>query len=193
MAPFVKFGTTLLAGTALGLGLTLLLINRQPVFGSVESGPWWAWPTSGTADADPYALASFAHDGRIALAGATGLMFLARTDSAGDRLRASCSYEVSGPTPQAQYWTVTVLTPSGQAETGPSLRSGFTSAEIVRATDGSFTIALSPQARTGNWLPLPRAGAFELMLSFYDTPLTTSLQTGGAVPTLPAILKRTCR
>lgn len=182
----------MLAGTLLGLGATWLALGAQPPFGAVRSGPWTAWPDSGTADADPYARAIFARDGRLPLAGATGLAFLADKDDTGDGLDGRCSYGLSGPTPQAQFWTLTPLDRAGQSRAGAAQRAGFTSAEVVRDASGGFTIVLGRTVQSGNWLPLTGNGPFQLMLTFYDTPLTAALNAGSAPPALPGIAKLSC-
>ena len=187
-----KLVAILLAGTALGLGATYLAVNRQPVFGSVRSGAWMAWPTSGSADADPYVRAVFARDGRIPLAAAAGLRFLASRDTSGATLEGGCTYVVSGPTPLAQFWTLTLLNELGFAPAGSGQRAGFTSAEVVRGADGGFAVTAAPTAHPGNWLPLPSDGPFVLMLTFYDTPLTTALSGGASAPALPGIVRRSC-
>lgn len=193
MTRLLKLIAILLAGAMLGLGATFLAVEGQPVFGAVHSGAWTAWPTSGSADADPYARAVFARDGRIPLAAAVGLQFIADRDDAGALLDGRCVYQIEGPTPQAQFWTLTRLDATGFVRNGPAQRAGFTSAEIVRDAEGGFSITAAAGVHAGNWLPLLVYGRFKLMLTFYDTPLTTALNTGNPAPPLPAIVKNACR
>lgn len=193
MARLITLLATLLAGVALGLWVTRLATGGQPPFGTVRSGPWRAWPGSGTAGADPYVRAIFAREGRIQLAAATGVVFLARVDDGGAALTGRCTYEVGGPTPEAQFWTLTPLTLAGLPRPARAGRTGFTSAEVLRDAGGGFAIALARAARPGNWLPLADEAPFQLMLVFYDTPVTASLNAGGAPPALPAIARRSCR
>ncbi len=193
LSGFLKLAAILLAGTALGLGATHLAVGGQPLLGGVRSGAWTAWPTSGSADADPYARAVFAEDGRIPLAAAAGLLFLAESDDVGAPLDGRCIYSIGGPTPQAQFWTLTRLDSSGFVHATPAQRAGFTSAEIVRDAAGDFDVTAAATAHPGNWLPVPAYGDFLLMLTFYDTPLTTALQTGNPATPLPRIVKQSCR
>ncbi len=183
----------LVVGAGLGLGLTRLALGGQPPFGGVRSGAWRAWPGSGTAGIDPYARAIYARDGRVPLAAATGLVFLARTDDAGAPLSGRCAYAVGGPTPDAQFWTLTPLDGAGLTRAAAGERAGFTSAEVVRDAAGNFSIELAREARPGNWLPLPADEPFQLMLAVYDTPVTAALNAGAAPPALPAIVRRSCR
>jgi hypothetical protein len=53
-------------------------------------------------------------------------------------------------------------------------RAGFHSREILRRADGSLNIAVSPDVEPGDWLPIARVEAFQLVLRLYDTPLTTA-------------------
>lgn len=181
----------LVAGGALGLELTDLASRGQPWFGAVRSAAWTAWPRSGSPDADPYALAAYARSGRLPLAAGTGLRFLAATDDAGVRLEAGCAYVIGGPTPAARFWTLTRLGPDDDASAAAGSRTGYTSAELLRAADGGWTVSLARAARPGNWLPLGGTGPFTLMLSLYDTPLTVALQTANPPP-LPNITRVAC-
>ncbi|PSC04539.1 hypothetical protein SLNSH_13670 [Alsobacter soli] len=176
-------------GLTLGLGATWLAVARNVSFGAVEVGPWTAWPRTGALDADPYTKASVARSGEAPLGLGEGLVFTARRDSAGRPLIARCSYAVVGRTPQARYWTLTVQTPGGQLMENPAQRYGFTSAEIVRPSVGAFTIAVSREARPGNWLPTSGDGRFDLVLRLYDTPVspTGSAIEATAMPRIDAV------
>ena len=191
MASLLKLLLTLLVGGALGLASAFWAVGGQPPFGAIGSGPWTARPTAGGPDADPYARAILGRDGRIPLSPASGVRFLARTDSDGRTLNGGCSYAVSGPTPAAAAWTLTVLDAAGFPASPGSGRAGFTSAELVRSADGGFVIALAPSVQPGNWLP-SRGGPMLLMLSLYDTPLGTALRMGGKAPPLPTIAPQGC-
>lgn len=192
MAGLLRGLLTLVVGVVLGLAATHFATIHQPLFGAVRSGAWVTWPDAGSPDADPYARAVYARDGRLPLATAAGLRFLATTDDDGHPLEGRCAYSIGGPTPSAQYWTLTLLDLSGFVPADSLGRSGITSAEVVRAADGSFAITVARQARPGNWLPWEGANRFQAMLSFYDSPLGTALLTGNPPPPLPAIVRADC-
>jgi hypothetical protein len=166
-----NFLFVVLAGTALGLLVTREVLQRGPVFNAEKAGPWTSVPKSGSLDIDPYAQAKLARSAELPLGSAEGLSFIARTDSSGAVLRPLCDYEVSGSVPPTRYWTLTLVSPKGSLIDNPAKRFGFTSAEIVRAADGTFDITVARQARPGNWLPLGEAQPFVLMLRLYDTLL----------------------
>jgi hypothetical protein len=158
-----------LAGTLLGLAVSYELLQRGPSFGRIAIGPWLILPKTGAAEIDPYARAHVAKTGELVLAHAEGLSFLARTDSAGRGLDAHCTYRFSGNVPESRYWSLTLVSPAGQLIDNPARRYGFTSAEILRAADGSFEITIGRHARPGNWLPVATEGGFDLVLRVYDT------------------------
>ncbi|HEV2571274.1 DUF1214 domain-containing protein [Methylocella sp. CPCC 101449] len=191
MATFLKSLLAAAIGVALGLTATWLAVERGYGFGAVSSGPWTGWPKTGSDGADPYARAVLARTGEVPLGLAEGLSFTARTDEAGAKLDPTCDYIVTGPIPPARYWTLTALTPRGLVIDNGAGRTGITSAEIVRAMDGSFAITLSRQARAGNWLPLGNTSDFVLLLRLYDTPLSSASSSIGTTP-MPTLRKERC-
>lgn len=174
----------------LGFGSVLLVLDRDSLFGAVKRGEWTAWPDSGSPDADPYSEAILARSGEVPLGSGEGLAFVADRDARGDRLLARCLYRVDGQTPLARLWTLTVYDGNGQLMDNPVHRTSFTSREILRREDGSFSIALASEAQPGNWLPVAGQGDLRLVLRLYDTPLTSS-DIGDA--TLPTIDRGECR
>ena len=188
---FFKLLAILLAGTALGLAATNYLLSAGVSFDEVKAGPWTRWPKSGAMDIDPYAHAMLARSGRLPLGTAEGLSFFAWSDSAGERLRARCNYVVKGPVPPTRYWTLSLYTPTGALVDNAAKRFAFTSAEILRAADGSFEINVSRQARPGNWLPIGNVPAFALVLRLYDTLFDFGMAKVEA-KALPQIVKGHC-
>jgi hypothetical protein len=187
----IKFLLTALAGIALGFMITTRVLDRRLSFDTAQAGPWHGQPKSGTMDIDPYANARIARTAELPLGSAEGLSFIARNDSAGAPLRPECDYIVSGGVPPTRYWTLTLITPKGFLIDNKAKRFGFTSAEVVRAADGTFTITVARTARSGNWLPVGDAKAYALMLRLYDTLLdfgTTKVGAGA----LPKITRGGC-
>jgi hypothetical protein len=187
-------GKYLLAGVAgvlIGLGATAAVLQNGFGFGAVSAGPWTAWPKAGAAGIDPYLRARVSHSGEMPLGASEGIGFVAQADSAGARLDGACDYAVTGETPRARYWTLTAMTPTGGFFATPAGRSGFTSSEILRAADGGFAIALSANARPGNWLPLVERESFVLALRLYETEFSAAATFDPA--NLPVIVKGACR
>lgn len=191
MLTLAKFIVVVLLGIALGLATTYQVLRHGLTFDAVQAGPWTSMPKSGSLDIDPYDRAILAHTGALPLGNAEGLSFVARTDSSGAAFRPRCDYVVSGSVPPARYWTLSLVTPSGSLIDNPAKRYGFTSAEILRASDGTFAITVARQARPGNWLPAGDVKAYILMLRLYDTLLDFGTSKVDA-SALPKIIRGAC-
>jgi hypothetical protein len=181
---------------ALALGGILGLVSADYAtsggypFGGTAIGSWTAWPKAGSMDSDPYSRAVNARRGDIPLAVGEGMLLTAAVDDDGRALDAACTYRLSGMTPPARAWTLTV-TGRGATEQTP-VREGFTSTEILREADGLFAILLSPEVQPGNWLPMPRPrGPVRLALRLYDTPVAASVSSLDR-DSLPAIARVGC-
>jgi hypothetical protein len=182
----------LIVAAAVGLGATYLALTRGAAFGSLTIGSWTAWPKTGTVDADPYARASIARIGQLPIALGDGVSFTAKNDDNGKLLDGRCDVVLSGITPAARFWTLTLYTANGELTANSINRYGFTSQEIVRHADGSFEIVASPRANPGNWLPTGGVERYTLLLRFYDTAVGVSTKAGREIP-MPAISTRGCR
>jgi hypothetical protein len=174
-----------------GLGVTYLTITRGLAFGGMTIGSWSAWPKKGTSDADPYVRATIARTGQLPMALGDGVGFTARTDDGGRKLDGRCDVIISGTTPPARFWTLTLYNNDGELVANSVDRYGFTSQEIVRDTDGSFQIEVAPHARTGNWLPSGGVEHYILVLRFYDTAVGVATRASREVP-MPSIKTRSC-
>jgi len=182
---------TLVIATVVGLGTTWMTLSRGIAFGALPIGAWTAWPKTGTSDADPYARASIARSGELPVGAGDGVAFLAKTDDSGRALDGRCEVVVSGSTPQARFWTLTLYDPSGKLVANSMDRQGFTSQEILRRADGSFDVTISPRARTGNWLPTSGIDAYVLVLRLYDSPVGVATRAAREAP-MPSVSVRAC-
>ncbi len=181
----------LVLALVIGVPTAWYAIEHGFIFGAVTAGAWTAWPTAGSADADPYSLATLARGGEVPLGAGEGIAFTAEDDSAGEPLSGTCTYEMAGQTPAARLWTLTAYDSDGRLMVNAARRSGFHSREILRRPDGSFVITVSPEVVPGNWLPVSRIDHFRLVLRLYDTPLTTGSRIADL--TMPDIRKVRCR
>jgi hypothetical protein len=180
-----------LVAAAVGLGATWFALTREVAFGSVRIGAWVAHPRTGTVDIDPYARATIARTGELPMGSGDGVAFVAQADDNGRALDGRCDFVLSGTTPSARYWTLTLYDPAGQLVSNSADRYGFTSQEIVRHADGSFAITIAPRSRAGNWLPTGGTERYLLVLRFYDTPVGAATRTGREAP-MPAITAQEC-
>ena len=182
---------SLAVAAVVGLGLTLASLQRGVAFGAFTIGAWTSWPRNGTAEIDPYARANVARSGALPIGSGDGIAFFATADDRGTLLDGRCDVVVSGKTPQARYFTITLYDPDGKLVGNALNRHGFTSQEIVRKTDGTFEITIAPRARAGNWLPTGAVERYTLALRLYDTPVGVATRTGRETP-MPAITTGSC-
>lgn len=192
MAILIKSCFVVVLGTLLGLALTFFTLERGFGFGAVRAGPWTGWPKTGSADIDPYARALLSRTGAIPLGTGEGISFLAKTDSDGAPLNPRCEYTLRGPMPPARFWTVSVFTPNGALIDNAAKRYGFTSAEILRASDTPAEITLASTAHPGNWLPTSPTSPYVVVLRLYDSVLSaTAASLDSSV--MPKLVKGFCR
>lgn len=174
-----------------GLGATFFTLTRGVAFGAFTIGAWTSWPKTGTADIDPYARASIARSGQLPTGLGDGVVFLARSDDSRRPLDGRCNVTVSGTTPQARFWTITLYDTEGRLVGNALNRPGFTSHEIVRKSDGSFDLTIAPRARPGNWLPSGGIERYVLLMRLYDSPVGVATRAGREAP-MPSIKTGSC-
>jgi hypothetical protein len=188
---FVGSCFTLILAAAIGLGATWLTLTRGVAFGALTIGAWTAWPKSGSVDIDPYARATIARTGELPVGTGDGVAFSATTDDRKKPLDGRCDVVVSGVTPAARFWTLTLYDQKGQLVANTLQRYGFTSQEIIRGADGAFEVRIASRSRAGNWLPTGGIERYALMLRLYDTPVGVATRTQRDAP-MPSIATVGC-
>lgn len=174
-----------------GIASAVWALKATVGFGSIAIGPWVAFPEAQTINADPYAKAHRARAGELLYGGAEGLTFSAQTDDKGQKLQAACSYDVTGLTPQARFWTLYAANADGlPLRPGSDLPSALNSWTVLRSENSNFTIHVSPNAQPDNWLAVRHAGTFRLVLTLLDTP--TAGSSGLIDLAMPVITKTGC-
>jgi hypothetical protein len=174
----------------LAIGLTATAVSLRFGLGAVRAGPWTAWPRTGGVGIDPYARAALARAGGAPLGRDEGLVFIARADSAGQGLDGRCDYRISGATPAARFWTLTLSRPGGALTQTANGRHGFVSSELLRKDGGAFAIAIAREARYGDWLSPGDLRSFELSLRLYETTLDVDARPNAAA--FPTITRLRC-
>lgn len=174
-----------------GTASVWLVLEKAPLVGSFASGPWVAFPVAGTPDADPYSRARHVRTGGLALGPSEGITLFADTDSDDNALRRNCTYMIEGTMPSARLWTVYVADFEGnllpdRGQRRPALHSGT----IMRASDNSFKISVSPHPTPGNWLPVSGTGRLQIVLTLFETPVAAASQLSELA--LPAITNVGC-
>ena len=178
--------TALLLASVVGVGATWMTTTRGPEIGALTIGPWTARPRTGTADVDPYSRATIVRNGELPIGTGDGVAFTATTDDKKKALDGRCDVIVSGVTPPARFWTLTLYDRKGHLVANSLARYGFTSQEIIRGSDGTFEIRIASRSRAGNWLPTGGIERYALMLRLYDTPVGVATRTQRDAP-MPSI------
>jgi len=181
----------LVLATVVGLGATWVTATRGTDLGTLTIGAWTARPRIGTTEINPYTRATIVRSGELPLGTGDGIAFIATTDDNKRPLDGRCDITVSGVTPPARFWTLTLYDTKGHLVANAVQRYGFTSEEIVRNADGSFAIRLASRARSGNWLPTGGIERYQLMLRLYDTPVGIATRTQRDAP-MPTIATAGC-
>jgi hypothetical protein len=167
----------------LGLGSAWIAARAAAPIDSLKLGSWSTWPNAGTADTDPYSRARLARNGELPLGAGEGLALYAKGDADGKALRGQCTYVIEGQTPPARLWTLGLETPDGKPLPTRENITAIGSESIVRQSDGSFQIVVSPRPQPGNWLSSAGAGDIRVVVRLYDTTARTLTQlTDFSVP-----------
>ncbi len=182
---------TLVLAAVVGIGTTWMTATKGTDVGTLTIGAWKARPKTGTSDIDPYSRATVVRSGELPVGTGDGIAFTATADDNRKALDGRCDVVVSGVTPAARFWTLTLYDAKGHVVANALQRYGFTSQEIVRSADGSFEIRIAARSRAGNWLPTGGIERYALMLRLYDTPVGVATRTQRDAP-MPAVATVGC-
>lgn len=182
---------TLVTAVGGGAASVWLMLENAPPIGAVTSGPWTAYPSVGTREADPYSQARFAREGGLPLGRSEGIIFTAIRDSGGQILRRTCTYRIEGPMPVSRLWTLYAADSSG-ALLAPYHRrqSALHSWMILRKPDNGFSITVSPHPAPENWMAMTGTGPVRLLLTLFDTPVAADTRLDELL--LPDIIRTRC-
>jgi hypothetical protein len=181
----------LVLAAGVGVGLTWTTTTRGTELGTLTIGAWTARPRTGTSDIDPYSRATITRNGELPIGTGDGVAFTAVADDKKKALDGRCDVVVSGVTPAARFWTLTLYDLKGHLVANSLQRYGFTSEEIIRGADGTFEVRMASRSRAGNWLPTGGIERYALMLRLYDTPVGVATRTPRDAP-MPSIATAGC-
>ena len=174
-----------------GLGFTFYTQATQMRFGKIDIGEWSTWPVHNIKETDPYTAALVAHNGDMPLGQGEGVSFIRKRDDDHQKLNPMCHYQLKGAFPIARMWTITLTTLEGIPIANSSNRYGFTSRDILYSPEGAVVIDIAPFPTGGNWLPIGKSNAFQIIFNLYDTPLNSTSKA--LTPTqLPRLHKVRC-
>ncbi len=170
MGIVIRLGLAVLLGVGIGAATALWSIGA---LGGSSSGyrisvDGWTGDTAiGSTASDPYTRARIARRGLMALARDEAIYFFRDRDDAGRRLRAACTYRLSGSPLPARWWSVTLYAADDYlARNDDGAHS--VSASSPGMNDGSWDATIGPSRAEGPWLSTAEAGAFSLTLRLYN-------------------------
>lgn len=186
----LKVVTVLVAGVALGLAATwLVVIKGGTLGGSVSDGPWSTSLDVGSSASDPWLRARIAVHGLLALNRSETIYYTARTDSAGAALSSACVYRVEGKDPPTRWWSITAYGGDDFLIPNPAGIYSASQNSVHRGANGRFAIAVSRERVAGDWIPVGD-GPFSLSIRLYNPD--ASVTGDPAHAPLPAIVKERC-
>ncbi len=168
MRVLLKFLMTAMAGVALGLLATWLVVARgTPMGGEIRDGPWRTSLATGSAQGGAWLRATVALHGLLALNRSETIYYSATTDSAGTALDAHCVYRVTGRDPPARWWSITAYGGDDFLIPNPHRLYSVSKNSVRRGEDGSFAVTLRRDAARPNEIATGTA-AFSLTLRLYN-------------------------
>lgn len=186
------FHLLLMIAIALGLGfwLSWYALTDGRMFGTVQSGPWTAWPDVGSPTPNPYTRAHLTREAALQLGASEGLEFVATTDSDGQPLDLACTYRLDGHVPVSTFWTLVAVDAEWRNLAAPGTDAALRSSDVIRANDGSMRVEVGRFLAPYSWLELSGSGTFSLVLTLYDSTALTGLSSG--TPVMPLITRGAC-
>lgn len=184
MFAILRLLLTAAIGAVLGLGSVWVMLNDPRVDFTPRLGPWRITLSTGEGLADPYAIARTARSGRISLGAAEGVAFVTALDSEGRPLDPACHYQVAGPVPTGDLWTLTVTDSTGRPPDNPAGRVGFSGRDAIRRADGTVSVVIGPTIRPGNSIPVSGLADLVVTLRVYSTSLASRLPAAADLPGL---------
>ncbi|WP_265515664.1 DUF1214 domain-containing protein [Nitratireductor luteus] len=167
-----------------------MMLEEAPAIDALRIGPWTAFPNAGTPQADPYSRARFVREGGIPLGKAEGIAFTATRDSNGQALRRECAYRLSGTLPVSRLWTLYAADLSGMPLPPTGRRAPALHSQMILQEPEGIEITASHYPAPRNWLALSGQGSMQLVLTLFDTPVSTS--AGIDQISMPDIIRTGC-
>ena len=163
----VKWLSALIVGLALGFGSLWYMVFKATPPAIVTNGVWHTNLNVGSAANDAYSRLQIAITSILALNRSETIYFEATKDAEGQTLTAACDYTLTGPPPDARWWSVTAYGPNDMLIHSTGDRYSASAASVETGADGSVTIALTPDGSGPNGIATGN-GTFVLLLRLYQ-------------------------
>ena len=162
-----------LAALSVGAGSAWLAVRSQLDSGGVMAGVWRTSTLAGSSDADIYTRAVIAVGALLALNRDETMYYVATSDSTGRALRSRCRYRISGPAPDARWWSLTAYAEDRFLFPNAERRYSLNGGTAPLDARGHFTFESGPTPPAGNpptvpWLPTPGDRGLSFTLRLYN-------------------------
>jgi hypothetical protein len=185
-----KLGLALIAAIILGAGSAYAVFINTAQNMSAVNGQWTYTLSAGNENADMYTRAAIAKVGLLALNRSETIYYMAGVDAKGDTFSENCRYRLTGPEPDARWWSLTLYGEDHFLIPNDEDRYAYSQTEHNANGQPSINIALSPVAVPGVWLPTKGGGNVNLILRLYNPGANVQENPGSVV--LPTITKEAC-
>ncbi|WP_395647116.1 DUF1214 domain-containing protein [Terricaulis sp.] len=159
----------LIVGVLLGLGSAWAALNFMAGQYQEHYGAWTFSRAAGSTAAGPYTRALIAQKGLLALNRSEALYFTIAEDEHGQPLDESCIYELSGRTPEARWWSVTLYARDNFLAQNNDHAASVDASRVLMDGD-RFVVRVAPvRGEAANWVSSRSAGrGFSLTLRLYN-------------------------
>lgn len=184
---------TLIVGVALGGASAWAALALGGSSFSKQYGAWSHNSAAGSQAADPYTRAIIAREGLLALSAREALYFTLARDERGRPLNEACIYDLSGPDPDARWWSVTLYADDDFLARNDDHAASVDASRVHSGRDGLWHARVSAvRGDAAHWLSSRAARrGFSLTLRVYNPqrgftpsaeglPHLTTLSCGGA-------------
>lgn len=190
-----QVSATILAAAVAAALLIRPVLTQLMERSSIHNGPWRTHADTGSIEANPWSRAAVATAGLYALSTREAVYYTAFSDSDGAELRGECDYQVSGSSPDARWWSLTVYGADHYLVDNPGDRYAVNAGNLPSAQQGRIELTLSGDAAAirdrADALPTPAQGAYSMTLRLYNPPASLISQLGSIA--LPEIRRGDCR
>lgn len=191
MNSLVKFSIVAISGLAIGFVSAQKVADGAGSFFNRSNNVWKGWPDAGTRSSNPYVRAHFLTHNRLPVSQFEINEFEATTDSDGADLDADCTYVINAQAVKGRWWSLYTIASDTIAGPGKARQIARNSRQVVFNKDDGFTITLSQDAHTGNWMAPAGQDDLLLILRIYNP--VRSVTKKFDFSTLPSIKKESCK
>lgn len=191
MKSVLKFLAIIAISLLIGTSSAFLAVDHYYESGWISNGAWRTNLAIGSEEAGMYTRAMISLHALFALNKSEAIYFSAFTDDDGMPLRSSCDYRIEGKDLPARWWSITVYGSDHFLIPNEQNRYSYTMMNVERNADNSWSIYLSPEPKSGNWIPTDNQDQLYITLRLYNPEPVVYEDPAGIE--LPKIIREGCR